>query len=59
MFSFFDRKPTGQTFEPVSYDMSEPIPAAIAVTASIIERKLDKSRGWAREARTAILNQNG
>lgn len=54
MFSFFERKPQGQTFEPVSYDMSEPIPAAIAVTAAIIERKLDQSRGWTRKARTAL-----
>lgn len=54
MFSFFDRKPSDQTFEPVSYDMSEPIPAAIAVTAAIIERKLDKGRDWTRKARTAL-----
>jgi hypothetical protein len=54
MFSFFERKPSAQTFEPASYDMSEPIPAAIAVTASIIERKLDKSRDWTRQARTAL-----
>jgi hypothetical protein len=38
MFSFFERKPSAETYEPVSYDMSEPIPAAIAVTATIIER---------------------
>lgn len=54
MFSFFDRKPPAETFEPASYDMSEPIPAAIAVTADIIERKLDKSRDWTRAARTAL-----
>ncbi|MCC7250442.1 hypothetical protein [Hyphomicrobium sp.] len=54
MFSFFDRKPPAQTFEPASYDMSEPIPAAIAATATIIERKLDKSRSWTRKARAAL-----
>jgi phage shock protein A len=54
MFSFFERKPPAQTFEPASYDMAEPIPAAIAVTADIIERKLDKSRSWTRKARTAL-----
>lgn len=54
MFSFFERKPPAETFEPASYDMSEPIPAAIAVTATIIERKLDKSRSWTRKARTAL-----
>ena len=54
MFSFFQRQPPAETFEPASYDMSAPIPAAIAVTAAIIERKLDKSRDWTREARTAL-----
>lgn len=54
MFSFFERQPTAQTFEPASYDMSDPLPAAIAVTADIVERKLDKSRGWTRKARTAL-----
>jgi hypothetical protein len=55
MFSFFQRKLTAQTFEPGSYDMSAPIPAAIAVTASIIERKLDSCRDWSNEARRALI----
>lgn len=55
MFSFFERKPPAQTFEPASYDMSEPIPAAIAVTATIIEYKLDKIRDRTRKARAALM----
>ena len=54
MFSFFERKPAAEPSNIVTHDMSEPIPAAIAVTAAIIERKLDKSRDWARKARTSL-----
>jgi len=54
MFSFFERKPAAEPSKIVAHDMSEPIPAAIAVMAAIIERKLDKSCDWARKARASL-----
>lgn len=54
MFSFFERNPTAETTEPAGYDMSDPIPSAIATTFTIIECKLDKSRDWARRARAGL-----
>ena len=55
MFSFFERK---QTAEPVElddvYDLANPLPSAILVTASIIEDKLDESVYWTRQARDAL-----
>ncbi|MFN3624931.1 MAG: hypothetical protein ACK4TP_12815 [Hyphomicrobium sp.] len=53
MFSIFERT-TSDLFETVTYDLDEPIPSAIAVTSDFIERKLDISRGWVREARAAL-----
>jgi len=54
MFSFFERKQPAETFEPDVCDLSEPIPSAIVVTASIIDSKLDACRDWNHKARIAL-----
>src|SRR5690606_4777684 len=54
MFSVFERKPAGDKFQTGAYDLAAPLPRAIAVTADLIDRKRDRSRHWASEARDAL-----
>ena len=54
MFSFFERKPAGGKSQTGTYDLTAPLPRAIAATADVIENRLNRSRHWASEARTAL-----
>ena len=55
MFSFFNRKQAAEVVELDDvYDLANPLPSAIIVTASLIEQKLEKSRHWTRHARMAL-----
>lgn len=55
MFSFFHRKQSNNPAELDDvYDMTSPIPAAIVVTCSIVEGKLDHSQLCTRLAHRAL-----